>query len=518
MTKRILILITLFTAVVGLSAKEVSQQVAVSKAVQMMQNRIDDFNGQVASIKAVSYEGHKAFYVVQFAPEGWALIAADDTSAPLIGYSERGVYETEDQPYNMQCQMDVYGYQIINNSKNTNQQHADWQTVNGMNQRAARRADDKIAPLIHVTWNQTKSYQKYCPEDGGNKAVVGCVAVGMAQAMSVAQWPQRPVGEFGYNHQTYGYIYINYDKEPDYNWSNILSGANSNDDVARLLYHCGVAVRMDYSPSGSGTQTSYIPGALQRNFQYPASVKYYNRSGFSDADWKQLILTELQEGRAVAYCGHDPKKNYGHCFNLDGYDGNWFHVNWGWGGSNDGYFSLDGLRDNTMDMDYTDGQGVVVGIRPPSDHPSNITLSNTTVSVDAPVGTVIAKVTVESEATNPTYTYTIRGEYSPRTHKYRDVPFTIENDQLITTEAIDPEAGDRTIEITAKNNQNGYDVTRSFTIKVTTTGIQNVTWTNQQADYFTTDGQHQATLRKGLNIVRQRNADGSIRVNKIIIK
>jgi len=171
-----------------------------------------------------------------------------------------------------------------------------------------------------------------------------------------------------------------------------------------------------------------------------------------------------------------------------------------------------------MDMDYTDGQGVVVGIRPPSDHPSNITLSNTTVSVDAPVGTVIANVTVESEATNPTYTYTIRGEYSPRTHKYRSVPFTIENDQLITTEAIDPEAGDRTIEITAKNNQNGYDVTRSFTIKVTTTGIQNVTWTNQQADYFTTDGQHQATLRKGLNIVRQRNADGSIRVNKIIIK
>lgn len=518
MMKRILLLITLFATVMGISAKEVSPQMAASKAVQLMQSRIDDFDGQLASVKAVTYEGLKAYYVVQFAPEGWALISADDTSTPFIGYSEKGVYQTEDQPYNMRAQMGVYGNQIISNAQKYTQQHAEWQTVDGMSHRAARRADDKIAPLISVTWNQTGAYQKYCPEDGGSKAVVGCVAVGMAQAMSVAQWPSRPVGEYGYNHQTYGYIYINYDNEPDYNWNNILSGANGKDDVARLLYHCGVAVRMDYSPSGSGTQTSYIPAALQRNFQYPASVKYYIRNNFSDTDWKQLILTEIQEGRAVAYSGHDPKKNYGHCFNLDGYDGNWFHVNWGWGGSNDGYFSLDGLRDNTMDMDYTDGQGVVIGIRPPSEHPSNITLSNTTVSVDAPVGTVVADVIVESEATNPTYTYTIRGEYSPRTHKYRSVPFTIENDQLITTEAIDPEAGDRTIEITAKNNQNGYEVTRSFTIKVVTTGIQNVTWTNQQTDYFTIDGQHLTTPHKGLNIVRQKCADGTIQVIKKIIK
>ena len=518
MTKRILILITLFTTVLGLCAKEISQQMAASKAVQLMQSRIDDFYSQVASVKAVTFEGRKAYYVVQFAPEGWALISADDTSTPFIGYSESGVYQSEDLPYNMRAQMDVYGNQIINNAKRYSQQHTDWQTVSDMSKRASRRADEKIAPLITVTWNQTGAYQKYCPKDGNGQAVVGCVAVGMAQAMSVAQWPQRPVGNYGYDHSTYGYIYIDYDKEAAYNWSNILSGANSRDDVARLLYHCGVAVRMDYSPSGSGTQTSYIPGALQRNFQYPASVRYYNRSSFSDSDWKQLILTELQEGRAVAYSGHDPKKNYGHCFNLDGYDGNWFHVNWGWGGSNDGYFSLDGLRDNTMDMDYTDGQGVVVGIRPPSEHPSNITLSNNVVSVDAPVGTVIANVTVESEAANPTYSYTIRGEYSPRTHKYRSVPFTIENDKLITTEAIDPEAGDRTIEITAKNNQNGYDVTRSFTIKVVTTGIQTITWTNQQPDYYSIDGQSQTSLRKGLNVVRQRNADGSIQVNKVIIK
>ena len=520
MTNRKIIFIALMLVVIGVSAKKVSPQMAADKAIQLMQNCMDDFDRQVASVKPVKYDGQAVYYVIQFAPEGWTLISADDTSAPLIGYSESGVYQTENLPYNIKTQMDIYGEQIIQNANRLRQPHAGWQRVDGMTHRASRRAaDDRIEPIISVTWNQTGVYQKYCPSEGGRRAVVGCVAVAMAQAMSVAQWPPRPVGEFGYNHSTYGYIYINYDNEPAYNWNDILSGANGKDDVARLLYHCGVALVMDYSPSGSGTLTSYISNALQRNFQYPSSVKYYNRASFPDSEWKQLILTELQEGRVVAYSGHDPKKNYGHCFNLDGYDGSWFHVNWGWGGSNDGYFGLDGLKDKTMDMDYTDSQGVVVGIRPPSEHPSNIILSNTTVAPDAPIGTVVATITVESEATNPTYTFTIRGEYSPRTHKYRSAPFKIEDNKLITTELMDPEAGDRTIEITAKNNENGYDVTRSFTIKLEdSSGVSSITINRTQVDYYTIGGVQMQSLHKGVNIVRSIDSDGSSHVNKVIIK
>ncbi len=110
--------------------------------------------------------------------------------------------------------------------------------------RAATRATKAaVAPLIKVNWNQSGSYKKYCPKDGNGQAIVGCVAVGMAQAMSVAQWPERSVGRIRLRQQD-GYQYINYDKEPAYNWDAILSGANGNDDVARLLWHCGVAVKM----------------------------------------------------------------------------------------------------------------------------------------------------------------------------------------------------------------------------------------------------------------------------------
>lgn len=519
MIKKIVLFLALtITLTIGAEAKGVTSQTAAAMAKQLIAERVDNFAAKVQSVTPMNYKGKTTYYVVQFAPEGWALISADDTSAPLLGYNTIGKFQTEDMPLNLQAQMDIYCEQIIDNAKKYTVQHAEWKSESARTLRAPKRAG-KIAPLIQVNWNQTGSYMKYCPKTSKGQAVVGCVAVGMAQAMSVAQWPPRPNGEYGYEHEEFGWIYINYDKEPVYNWADILSGANSKDGAARLLWHCGVSVRMDYGYNGSGTQTSYIPAALKTIFNYPNSVAYYNRSSFSNDEWHELILNEIQNGRAVAYSGHDPKKGYGHCFNLDGYDGQWFNVNWGWGGTNNGYFSLDGLHDATMDMDYTSGQGVVIGIRPPSEHPSNIILSNTSVSLDAPIGTIVATIIVESEATDPTYTFTIRGEYSPRTHKYRTAPFKIEDGMLITTEVMDPEAGDRTIEITAKNNENGYEITRSFTIKVgASSGVNNILSDCKKVEYYTIDGVRLQSLHKGVNIVRQTNSDGTTQIKKVIIK
>lgn len=519
MIKKIVLFLALtITLTIGAEAKEVTSQTAAAMAKELVAERAEDFAAKVQSVTPMEYKGKTAYYVVQFAPEGWALISADDTSTPLLGYNTIGKFQTEDMPVNLQAQMDIYCEQIIDNAKKYTVQHADWKSESARAHRAPKRAT-KIAPLIQVKWNQTGSFKKYCPKTSNGQAIVGCVAVGMAQAMSVAQWPPRPNGDYGYDHDEFGWIHINYDEEPAYNWADILSGANSYDGAARLLWHCGVSVRMDYGYDGSGTQTSYIPVALKRNFNYPNSVAYYNRDNFSNDDWHELILNEIQNGRAVAYSGHDPKKGYGHCFNLDGYDGQWFNVNWGWGGTNNGYFSLDGLHDATMDMDYTSGQGVVIGIRPPSEHPSNIILTNTSVSVDAPIGTIVATIIVESEATDPTYTFTIRGEYSPRTHKYRTAPFKIEDGMLITTEPMDPEAGDRSIEITAKNNENGYDITRSFTIKVgSSSGVNNIISDFKKVEYYTIDGVRMQSLHKGVNIIRQTNIDGTTQIKKVIIK
>lgn len=523
MKRKILLLLAFALPLTGIRAADVSQETAAKKAVELLGQRIAGFKGEVQTVKTIRYEGRSACHVVQFAKGGWALISADDMSAPLIGYSPEGVFQTDCEAENFRGMMDVFCQQVTSNARIQGKKHAGWDSSALPATEGTRAASDsKISPLIQVTWNQGNPYNKYCPEDASGpsgRVYVGCVAVGMAQAMSVAEWPPRPVGQFYYDHSTYGHLFINYDEEPTYNWRSILSGANGKDDVARLLWHCGVAIRMGYGPGGSGTQTSYIPAALQRNFQYPKSVKYYTRGSYT-GDWQELILTELREGRAVAYSGHDPKKNYGHCFNLDGYDGSWFHVNWGWGGSNDGYFGLDGLRDNTMNMDYTDGQGVVVGVRAPSEKPSDIILSGYTVAANQPAGTYVADVLVESEATNPQYSYVLKGKYSPRQHKYLEAPFIIEDNKLYTTEEL--EEGEETLTITATNTRNQGTVERTFTITVgKTDGIYSLSDGEAKVvkeTVFSPEGRRLGTAQKGLNILRQQMSDGSVKTVKIIKK
>ena len=492
--------------------------VTPSQAAKMAQEKVA---GDVESVKAVEYEGQKVYYVVQFAQGGWVLVSADDTSAPFIGYSRNGVFQTENQPINVRAVMEGYGRQVLENKRVSNSRHQDWEEASLAKARSLAEGTDKIEPLIQVNWNQGSPYNYFCPENEKGKAVVGCVAVGMAQAMSVAQWPARPVGIHSYKCANYGEQYINYDKELDYNWNAILTGTALKLPVALLLWHCGVAVNMDYGVDGSGTQTSYIPGALMRYFSYPSSVKYYSRDNFwgDDNDWRELILNELREGRAVAYSGHDPKGNYGHCFNLDGYDGEFFHVNWGWGGSNNGYFPLNGLKDGKMNMNYTDGQGVVVGIRPPSEKPSDILLSTHEIQAGLPAGTVVCDVTVESEATDPVYEYKLRGKYSARQHRYLAAPFEIVDNRLLTTDVL--EEGDELVTITATNISNGGSVERTFNIHVTNnpSGVNDVTVVPVGSKlYYSTSGMQLTTPAKGLNIIRQRMSDGTTKTIKIFKK
>ena len=231
-------IVLLFAALLplGMQAAEVSHERAAAVAKVLMADRVDGFEGEVQSVKTVWYEGQKAYHVVQFAPAGWMLISADDQSSPLIGYSPDSVFpEEKDMPENMLGQMNWYSDQVANNARYIGSRHTGWDEASRPAQARRYASADKVEPLITVNWNQTGSYQKYCPKTNDGQAVVGCVAVGMAQAMSVAQWPDRPVGNYGYTHPTYGSIYVDFDAEPAYNWSAILSGANNRDDAAKLL-------------------------------------------------------------------------------------------------------------------------------------------------------------------------------------------------------------------------------------------------------------------------------------------
>ena len=194
MKKLTLSILGMMLAFVGF-AKEVSVNEASDIALRLMAEK--GVNAQsVVSVTPVDYQGSTAFYGVSFAPEGWALISADDVITPLVGYSDKAAFPAADMPSNMRGWLNLNAEQILDYKKEVNTRSTDWDKNKISRSSAPSMAlTDKISPLIKVQWNQTNPYNKYCPSNSSaGRAVVGCVAVAMAQAMSVVKYPARPQG------------------------------------------------------------------------------------------------------------------------------------------------------------------------------------------------------------------------------------------------------------------------------------------------------------------------------------
>jgi hypothetical protein len=113
-------------------------------------------------------------------------------------------------------------------------------------------------------------------------------------------------------------------------------------EVARLLYHCGVSVHMNYSPSFSGS-SSYDAGlALINHFNYSDKIQFIRHTyDIPHEVWDSIFRNELDQARPIIGGLDPPRYGKDHAYVVDGYYGEkMFHYNWGWGGSSDGYFLL----------------------------------------------------------------------------------------------------------------------------------------------------------------------------------
>jgi len=224
-------------------------------------------------------------------------------------------------------------------------------------------------PLLITTWDQGAKYNELCPADvagPGGHVYAGCVAVAMAQVMNYYKYPNQGTGSYSYYDYSYGMQTVDY-SNTTYNWhamTNSMPNAG-NLEIAKLLYHCGVAVDMNYSPNGSGAWSNNVVSALKTFYNYSSSVYIDGKNSYSDAQWGQKLIQSLDNKIPLYYHGYPAAGGSGHAFNLDGYQGNdYFHFNWGWSGSYNGYFYLNNL--NPGGSDFSVGQGAIFDITPPS--------------------------------------------------------------------------------------------------------------------------------------------------------
>lgn len=277
--------------------------------------------------------------------KGFTIVSGDDRMPEVVGYSAQGTYDPDHLPANYVGFMKAYQETVEALLK------GDAQVSGGLAEARQWRADRAnsaaVAPLLGgIKWNQMAPYNNMCPSyNGTNRAVTGCVATAMAQVMMYYQYPKELKATIkAYTAKSYGIQIPEISSGATYDWDNMLldyskSGYTSAqaDAVAKLMYHCGAAVEMDYGPSSGANVT---PAILATYFGYDADLMQdLTRTCFSLQQWMTLIDNELKAKRPILYSGKS--SDGGHEFVCDGSDGKGlYHINWGWGGYQDGYFDL----------------------------------------------------------------------------------------------------------------------------------------------------------------------------------
>jgi len=343
-----------------------------------------DHVASVRLAKQYMQEGKQtaALYVFNKANDaGYVIVSGDDRTEDILGYTDSGQFDTTKVNPSLQWWMNRYARQIASLAD----------TVVAMPKTAA--ATPLIAPLLGgIKWAQEAPYYNKCPKDLGTSStcMTGCVATAAAQIMKKWQYPAHGTGTHSYTwceSSQCKQLSLNYDTIT-FDWDNMKTSYKRSyteveaNAVATLMYACGVACDMEYGSDGSGSYTDDMGYGMVTYFGYSytkfasamARSNYYfyakgqrkiklDSCKFSctTSELEAFLNSDLEAGRPVLMGGRDAIFG-GHEFVCDGRDsGGKFHINWGWEGSENGYYTLSALGES---YDFSDDIDMMVGLRP----------------------------------------------------------------------------------------------------------------------------------------------------------
>lgn len=362
-----------------------AEQINQSKASAIAQNFLSKINTSITTqsnnrltlaytAKSVSNPTQNCFYVFNKGiKDGFIIVAADDcVLTEVLGYCNYGEYDNNNLPTNFKWWIDQYQREIdyaIKNRLSTTSTIQPFAT--------------SVSPLLgNIAWNQGDPYNLLCPtltnaSGETERTVTGCVATATAQVMRYYKWPAKGTGSNSYTWEKGGKtLSVDFSKST-YDWDNMTETYNSNSStteknaVAKLMYDCGVSCNMEYnlSSAGGSAASAYdqVEG-LYNYFGYDLGMEHLTRDYYKLNDWNSIIKNEIDNRRPILYRGTG--SGGGHAFIIDGYNASgYFHFNWGWGGSSDGYFVTTALNPGELGIGggaggYNYNQGMTIGIQP----------------------------------------------------------------------------------------------------------------------------------------------------------
>ena len=360
-------------------AQAIAERQAALQGIIMDQQQVSKARKQYLLNGSSSSETATSYYVFDNGSDkGFTIVSGDDELPEIVGYSAHG--NSEHLMKTEGCAAFLKAYQKFVAAFT----QGDAKARKILAEQRALKADGryqqpKIDPLLgDIAWNQETPYNKMCPEYKGSKlSATGCVATAMAQVMMYYKYPTELKADIPAYTTATNKLKVNAISEGEkYDWANMLPtytegeyNTTQADAVAKLMFHCGAAVQMDY---GDSSGALLRPEDMSTYFGYDADLlqKVY-RSVYTLAEWKKILDRELEAKRPIIYGGVRSYER-GHQFVCDGSDGaGLYHINWGWSGDCDGYFDITlldpdvpGTGAGTPADGYNRDCSVIIGIAP----------------------------------------------------------------------------------------------------------------------------------------------------------
>ena len=300
-------------------------------------------------------------YCVYGNDKGFAIISRKDGYTPVLAYSA-SPYDKDNMPCGMKWWLSTINASL---------------SVNGQTQDIDGFTPEEVTPMLKTTWGQHSPFNEKSPVVNNSKAPTGCVATAMSQILNYYQYPVQGQGTGYYTMGENSYRQI-VEVNSTYRWDLMKNSYASawfltdeeKEAISQLMFDAGVSSHMNFSSGGSGTTSYEAANGFAHIFQFDSlAMKCVMRDYCqNDAEWMNIILSELKAGRPVLMCGID-RSNGGHAFVIDGMDANGFvHVNWGWDGQGDGYYDLadlnpTGILGGSTTMHFNSEQSIITNLR-----------------------------------------------------------------------------------------------------------------------------------------------------------
>ncbi len=187
---------------------------------------------------------------------------------------------------------------------------------------------DGVRPLLAgIEFAQGGPYNALLPTDKyGSKdstCLAGCGPVALAQVLAYYRHPVQPSGTGMFSLQSGKEFKVNMQEHP-VKWD------GSDADHAALMLDCVGSVMARLSPTGTVSSLINFKAGLLDHWGYSPRCTWVDDYG--DIEMLETLYREMDQSRPVIVADDN------HLFVVDGYDGEFFHLNLGWKGYCNGYY------------------------------------------------------------------------------------------------------------------------------------------------------------------------------------